>query len=227
MAENESPDEREPDRPTSTELPASSRILSPPKRPGRGFLVVALMFEASLGVAGLIGGWLFGLTFESMRIVPSENATAWVTDVAWGFAAAVPMFGGLVLLDQRPPAALRRFRDEVARKVLPLFRPMGIGQLALISTAAGVGEEILFRGLIQFGLHTAIGGPFGLVIGLLVASTMFGVCHLLNLTYAILAALVGVYLGLLVLMTDNLLTPIVTHAAYDFAALVYLTRRPE
>ena len=33
------------------------------------------------------------------------------------------------------------------------------------------------------------------------------------------------YLGWLWLASDNLLVPIVTHAAYDFAALVYLLRR--
>jgi membrane protease YdiL (CAAX protease family) len=34
----------------------------------------------------------------------------------------------------------------------------------------------------------------------------------------------GVYLGGLLLLTDNLLAPIATHAVYDFVALIYLTR---
>ena len=49
--------------------------------------------------------------------------------------------------------------------------------------------------------------------------------HLLNTTYAVLAGLVGLYFGGLLIATDQLLAPIVAHAAYDLAALVYLTRR--
>ena len=40
-----------------------------------------------------------------------------------------------------------------------------------------------------------------------------------------MAAVVGIYLGLLWLATGNLLVPIVTHGVYDFAALVWLLRR--
>ncbi|MEI6785094.1 MAG: CPBP family glutamic-type intramembrane protease [Verrucomicrobiota bacterium] len=43
-------------------------------------------------------------------------------------------------------------------------------------------------------------------------------------TYAIVAALLGVYLGLLWMWTGNLLTPMITHAVYDFATLVYFLR---
>jgi membrane protease YdiL (CAAX protease family) len=38
---------------------------------------------------------------------------------------------------------------------------------------------------------------------------------------AILAAVIGVYLGLLRIWTGNLLTPVICHVVYDFAALVY------
>ena len=40
-----------------------------------------------------------------------------------------------------------------------------------------------------------------------------------------LAGLIGIYLGWLLAATDNLLVPIVAHAAYDFLALVYLLHR--
>ena len=69
-----------------------------------------------------------------------------------------------------------------------------------------------------------IGGPAAPWIALTVASILFGVCHWLNTTYAILAVLAGGYFGLLLVLTGNLWTPIVAHAAYDLLALIYLVR---
>ena len=63
-----------------------------------------------------------------------------------------------------------------------------------------------------------------IAVGLL-ASAVFGLFHLVTPTYALLATIVGVYLGVCFAVTDNLLTVIVAHALYDFVALVYLTRR--
>jgi membrane protease YdiL (CAAX protease family) len=40
----------------------------------------------------------------------------------------------------------------------------------------------------------------------------------------IIAALIGLYSGLLWIWTGNLITPMITHAAYDFVALVYFLR---
>jgi uncharacterized protein len=51
------------------------------------------------------------------------------------------------------------------------------------------------------------------------------VCHWITRTYALLAALVGLYLGGLWLWTGNLLVPIVAHALYDFVALIWILRR--
>ena len=53
---------------------------------------------------------------------------------------------------------------------------------------------------------------------------LFGAVHLITGTYGIIAAAIGLYLGLLWVASGNLLVPIVTHAAYDFVALVYLLR---
>jgi membrane protease YdiL (CAAX protease family) len=48
--------------------------------------------------------------------------------------------------------------------------------------------------------------------------------HLVTKTYAVIATLIGAYLGVLWLATENLLAPITTHAVYDFVALVYFLR---
>ncbi len=102
----------------------------------------------------------------------------------------------------------------------PLFGNWSILQLAIISAIAGLAEEALFRGAIQASLS----GRIGSIAGLLLSSVLFGVSHLITRTYAILAGVVGLYLGLLWLWTGNLLTPVVTHAVYDFLALLYFLR---
>ena len=62
-------------------------------------------------------------------------------------------------------------------------------------------------------------------MALSVASVLFGLGHLITPVYAVLAAVIGFYLGALFLATDNLLIAIVAHGLYDFVALLYLIRR--
>jgi membrane protease YdiL (CAAX protease family) len=59
---------------------------------------------------------------------------------------------------------------------------------------------------------------------LLLAAALFGVLHFITPAYAVLAGLLGLYMGVLYLVTGNLLVPIVVHSLYDFVALLYLVR---
>jgi membrane protease YdiL (CAAX protease family) len=79
---------------------------------------------------------------------------------------------------------------------------------------------MLFRGLLQ----AAFTDWWGVVIGLGVASVIFGLMHIITLTYAVLAALLGVYLGVVWILDGNLLSVVIAHAGYDFVALVYLVK---
>jgi membrane protease YdiL (CAAX protease family) len=83
---------------------------------------------------------------------------------------------------------------------------------------------MLFRGVIQNALSSLFPPDVGPLIGLVGASLLFGVLHWLTLTYAILATLIGLYLGGAWMATGNLLVPALVHAAYDFWALVYLVK---
>ena len=94
----------------------------------------------------------------------------------------------------------------------------------MIATLAGLGEEMLFRGVVQGAIAHRLDGEAGMWIALLVAGVLFGLGHCITVTYALLAGLIGIYLGAIWRLTDNLLVPIIAHAAYDFAALVYLVR---
>ena len=61
---------------------------------------------------------------------------------------------------------------------------------------------------------------------LAIASLAFGLMHPISLTYVLLAALFGAYLGWIWKVTDSFLVVIVAHVLYDFLALAYLLRRP-
>jgi uncharacterized protein len=172
-----------------------------------------LLFEASLILLALLLGWLL-----------HQPALA---TLEWGFGAAglgvafaaLMLFGLLVLIRVRfPPfVRLRRLFDEFAR---PFFAPYTVFDVAILSATAGVGEEMLFRGVIQAVFERW----WGVWIALFAASILFGLLHALTPTYALLAILAGVYLGGFWLLTGNLLVVIIAHAVYDFLALLYLLR---
>lgn len=203
--------------PQTPDSPPSPPPERPPGLTGEAFLIVALVFEGGLGVVAILVGWLLGFPL-------GEHLHLSLTDAGWGIAAAGPMLllaGACIKWPIGPLAEITEVLDRIAA---PLFRRRGIHHLAAVSLLAGLGEELLFRGLIQGGVALWIGGESGLWIGLAVGSILFGVTHAITPTYAVLAGLIGLYLGGLWLWTGNLLAPIVTHALYDFVLLVYLAR---
>jgi membrane protease YdiL (CAAX protease family) len=120
-------------------------------------------------------------------------------------------------------AFLRRIRARVRQAVTELFAHASLAEIALIAAAAGFGEEVLFRGFLQAGLETA----FGRWPALAIASAAFGLVHPVTGAYVVIAAALGLYLGLLWVATGNLMAPIVAHGLYDFAALAAIVKLRE
>jgi uncharacterized protein len=90
----------------------------------------------------------------------------------------------------------------------------------LIFVGTGVPEEFLFRGLVQ-NLLTRWWGPKR---ALAVASVVFGLAHLPDPRYVLLAAIAGVAYGLVYQRTGRITAAAVTHALVD-AVWVILLRR--
>lgn len=193
-------------------MPDSSDLPGP-----RTIVTLAILVEGGLGILAAAIGWLIGEP-------PLWMIRANLADLLLGALAAVPLVGGGYLLMRRPPPFLQPLRELVDTLVAPMFRGCTVLELAAVSALAGLGEEMLFRGVIQHSLAAGIGGTGGLWIGLLVASALFGAAHAISPWYAVLAGLTGVYLGGLWLASDNLLVPVVAHGLYDFVALVYLVK---
>lgn len=175
-------------------------------------LILAVVFEGGLGVlAVVLGLWLDIPVFGGIKV---DLAT-----VGWGLLALAPMLAILYFVTHARWSILVRLRkgiDDITR----LFANSSWLDFALISLLAGVGEEALFRGLMQTGLTE----PLGLWWAIVLTSLVFGLVHFVSLGYAIYAAIVSVYLGWLFVAFNNLLVPIIAHAVYDFLALIYLVR---
>jgi uncharacterized protein len=182
--------------------------------PDRGrILVAAVLFEGGLAPLSLVLGWLVGRN-------PLEGFAWSARDAACGALAALPMFG-LFLIGHRwpigPLARIKRFFDE---EMVPLLGGRPSSDLALIALAAGVGEELLFRGVVQGGLALRLGTWPALAA----ASVLFGLLHPITAGYVIIAGFLGAYLGAVWIATGNLLAVMIAHALYDFLALLTVLR---
>jgi hypothetical protein len=142
-----------------------------------------------------------------------------VGGVVWGvLAAGVLAAANLAFLrvpgSGWPGGALRHVCRVIVR---PLFEHVRVWHIIVISVLAGVGEELLFRGVLQA------------LVGLPVASAVFGAVHVGGrgfVGYGVWAACIGALFGWLMVETGGLLAPIVAHALYDALALAYVRYGP-
>lgn len=173
----------------------------------------AIIFELMLLLLAWLSAWLFSIPLWG------EDKWNWV-GVAVGITSTLPMLSMFFLLMQSKWEPSRKIIQMMDEAVLPLFKDFTILQIAILSIAAGISEEVLFRAVIQGGLQSASGLPIAVVISAL----LFGVCHALTKFYFVLATLIGVYLSLVWISTSQLISPMIAHALYDFIVLVWYLR---
>ena len=157
--------------------------------------------------------WWFNLPFYArMEVTPPA--------IMRGLLFCLPMlalFFVSISVSWRPLVRLRKLVEELLGGLVTDCHWV---ELALISVAAGLGEEIFFRGALQPWIENLSNPAFALVL----VSLLFGAAHAISISYFIVATLIGFYLGWLANNYDDLVAPIISHALYDFVALVFYQR---
>jgi membrane protease YdiL (CAAX protease family) len=176
-------------------------------------VLFAVFFEGALAPISLILGWVLGHNpLETFR---------WSLDAAlWGAVATVPLMLLSLAMLRWPIGPGATFKQFCEKEVVARLENSSWSELALIALAISVGDEMLCRGVLQASLTEWFGVPGGLGL----ASMLFGLLQPISIPYMVMAGLLGLYLGVIWLVSGNLLTVMVTHALYEFAALSYLIR---
>lgn len=173
------------------------------------------VFETIGNAAGFaIAGLLFLLYAGDMDLLRVRRPTR--RDVAVIVVGSVALLGaGYAILAAFAAVGLTPSTNRVLSNP-PLYF---LAMVPLSFLTVAVGEELLFRGVVQGELGRAL-GPGGAIVG---ASLLFGLLHYLagtgtpaeRLVYVAVAALLGIGLGVAYEYTDNLVVPIVVHGAYN------------
>ena len=173
----------------------------------------ALLFYGTMAAAAWV--WRTGFEGELLLYASPEGAARGLhvmVDAGSGAAVATGVIGVARLLTRRTEAG-RALAVELARALGPLR----IWQIALLALASGIGEELFFRGALQ---------PR---VGLVLASLLFGLVHLLPswplALWSLFAAVAGLLFGLLFDLTGNLLAPVIAHVLVNAINLRWLVLR--
>jgi hypothetical protein len=171
-------------------------------------VVVALVGETVLAMVAVVWIRARGLVVQlgdpGVGVGLGLGAAALFAAVNLGVLRLVP-----------PIAPVRAIRRVYVDTLRPVFATATRVDIVLVSLAAGLGEELLFRGAVQV--------EFGVVA----ASLLFGLAHVGgrdSLVFGGWVVAMGFGLGGLAHLGGGLLAPIVAHVVYDAAAIAYIHR---
>lgn len=190
----------------SDEIPSPSRA---------SILGMSLLVEGSMAVTAI-----------ALAYIPWVEVDLWSKfhfnweAIGWGLLGAAAMVLLLWIIDKFPHGPFRQVKD-LGDYIRPILRNCEPIDYWLLATLAGFCEEILFRGWGQ-GLLSQYVSPW--TANLLLAIP-FGLCHAISMTYIVVAGIISVFLGGLLIWTDNLLVPMITHGVYDLIALYMVMGR--
>jgi membrane protease YdiL (CAAX protease family) len=123
-----------------------------------------------------------------------------------------PVFSAIIVLFQNLPLpdwAIRMDNQNLGtlERLLAMDNPADyVVNLVIIAVFAGVGEETIFRGVIQKELYQYV-KPF---YAILISATIFGLFHF-EITGLIPKIMIGAIMGFAYYITSNLLYPVLIH----------------
>ncbi len=208
--------------------PAVAAMLAP-LNGGRVLSLIAAQSAVgaiACGIAWAVRGSPLAALGPGFAFAPGRAATR---VLALGAGATLPLLGYVwaeeaLDLSSRFPQTLGAVANATKATCLIALgnerAPLKAGIAACcLALAAGVGEELLFRGVLQEEISSRVLG--GQSSGLVLSSIIFGALHAVTPTYAVLAGVAGLYFGALYNLSGHcVLVPVVAHALYDAVALI-------
>ena len=185
--------------------------------PGQQFpnafaLVMGIQLVAlGLALAGLL------LTGTEVTLL---GATGYAS-ILYGALGALLTYGVALWVTRSDSAAGAALRHHCA-VLYTLFARFNWMQITLAAAAAGICEELLFRGFLQPWVAQLSSPLWGIVA----ASVIFGLLHAASLTYFIATLIVGLLLGVTYWLTQSFLLVAVWHGLYDLFAIAALVKYP-
>ena len=179
------------------------------------FFKKACVFESALILVAVVLGWI-------ANINPFENLYFSELVIVYGVIGTMPLFLLFLVMRQMQSESVVKIKELLFEALGPNFHRYHWTDLLVLAAIAGLSEELLFRGVIQPWMESS----WGMTTGLIGSNVIFGLTHAVTPLYAVLAALVGVYLSVSLDYGGdrNLLLPIVIHGLYDFLVFVALMR---
>lgn len=179
------------------------------------FFKTACYFESSLILVAIVLGWI-------AQINPFEYFYFSEPAIGLGILGTLPLFLLFLASEQTDFESVKNIRKLLLETLCPSLYQHHWADLLILAAIAGIGEEVLFRGVLQPWLERA----WGLDAGLITSSLVFGLVHAITPLYAVLATIISFYLGLSLDYggSRNLLTPVVIHALYDFLVFLALIK---
>lgn len=208
------------DGPTKSDMSANTAPVTPATcrhedlPSGSAILKIGLLAEALLASA------YFAWQLYWARPLPTWPD--WI-DAYEGLSGALTMSLAaslLLWLTHYKPQYLPNTREFVRDLLVPLAKRLSPIQILVISLAAGIGEELFFRGILL---------P---ETGILCSSALFSLLHFGSAAWhyrqlALIYFVAGLYLGSLVEDYNNLWPAIIAHSIYDVFAFLLLRKMSE
>lgn len=195
---------------------------SPPLGPDNSALTYAVLLELSLGLSAILIGLFLGVN-------PRQDLPAWwdgpaiLKSLGIGLLVGSAFALGMELVSRLPIRSMQKLERSMQSQLHLLLGPMSVPDLLLLSLSAGIGEELLFRGLIQ-GWWMSLSETQSFLEslpGMAISAVCFGFAHPLSKTYIVLATLAGFLFAILYWATRDLLACVLAHAIYDAIICVY------
>ena len=169
-------------------------------------LILTFLTEGMVLIAALLLARLFDIALFPLAENPFRDILLGTCSASFPLALFVFSLSGKA----RTIPLLRSVRRTLITEIKVVFSATKLIDLCFISVLAGFAEELLFRGVIQAK------------VGVVVASIIFGLVHCVSPAYAVVATIMGFYIGIVYHLGQSLLMPVQLHCVYDFGALVHL-----